>query len=506
MLTAPGYHAAIQPPKDADVLFAPFDGFQTRACESGAFELFLGGAKGPGKTQLLIAMALRQVDKPAYKAVLCRTTFNEVQELIDRATVLYAKLPDPPVWNGKLSRFMFRSGAWIAFGYMEDEKDAEQWQGKEICFFGWDEFGKAKSPRAYELMLAELRCKDPTVHVQAVTTGNPGQRNHGYIKKRFIMPCGENGGIVFYRFRLPNGMTVTKSRQWIPGKVWDNPIFARDPQYLSTLFSMNERDRKYLLLGSWDNPDGLAFSELDARIHIARPFAVPDHWPMWGGHDWGFAHPWCFTYVASDEDGGLWVVDTVWGRKDKDSQIAQRIKARTPVHRINPIYAGSDVFAQHRARIEEADAPATAERYLAEGLTVINANTDRGLGARTLREAFAWREIGPDGTDADPRLRFMDTVGNRRLFAQCESMVMDPDDPEDVLKVDANEKGEGGDDGYDTLRYAIHSRPRKARETWLTDRRWSMNDPDVLRREMHEKKLAVHNKKPMRKSRFNAFA
>lgn len=489
---APRMVQTIQPPADAgEVLFQPFAGFQTEACAAGEDEVFLGGAKGPGKTQLLIALATRQIEFPTYKAVLCRSSYGEVQELVDRAQAMYPKMPEKPQWRGDdaLRRFEFPSGAYIAFTYMETEKDAERWQGKEPNLFGWDEFGKAKNPRPYELMLGELRSKDPRVRCQAITTGNPGQRNHQYIKRRFIAPCGEQGGRVFYRFVLPNGTVTYKSRRWIPGKVWDNPIYANDPSYIAQLMSMNERDRKYLLAGSWDSPDGAAFAELDAHMHLVRPFKVPAHWPCWGSHDWGFAHPWAFCWFAADEDGNIWLVDTVWGRRQKDSLIAERIKEKVPIDRLEVIYAGSDVFAKHQARSEEADAPSTAERYLAAGLSVVPAKSERVQGASTLREMLAWRgepELGIP--DREPVLRMMDTPGNRRLFTQLDSLVTDPDDPEDVLKVDADSDGQGGDDGYDCIRYGVHSRHRAAKETWLTDRQWRINDPDVLRAEMERKR------------------
>lgn len=477
----------IEPPADQPVLFRPFPGFQTDACMAGEDEVFLGGAKGPGKTTLGVALALRQIQYPTYKAVCVRSTYGEAQELIDRAHALYPKLPEKPQWRGEYNRFEFPSGAYIAFGYMENEKDAERWQGKEPNFFLWDEFGKAKSPRPYELMLGELRSQDPRVRCQAITTGNPGQRNHGYIKRRFILPCGEQGGRVFFKYTLPNGVVAYKSRRWIPGSVWDNPIYANDPAYIAQLMSMTERDRKYLLEGSWENPDGAAFAELDAGRHFCRAFRVPSHWPMYAGHDWGFAHPWVYTWYAVDEDGALWVVDTLWGRRNKDSDIARRIMTEAPVDRIKVTYAGTDVFGKHRARLEENDAPSTAERYIKAGLVVTNANTERSLGYRTLRELLAWKGMGPGGTDGEPRLRFMDTPGNRRLFAQLEGLTTDPDNPEDVLGVDADEDGQGGDDGYDTLRYAVHSRPQKARETYH-DRKWSINDADVLRMESERKR------------------
>ncbi len=97
------------------------------------------------------------------------------------------------------------------------------------------------------------------------------------------------------------------------------------------------------------------------------------------------------------------------------------------------------------------------------------------------------RRRHPDGKDGKPALRFMRTDGDLWLFDQLEMMVCDPGDPEDVLKVGANrDTGEGGDDGYDTLRYAMSSRPQPAvppRDEGPFDA-WS---PQALEQEMRER-------------------
>jgi hypothetical protein len=53
------------------------------------------------------------------------------------------------------------------------------------------------------------------------------------------------------------------------------------------------------------------------------------------------------------------------------------------------------------------------------------------------------------------------------IFRNCEpvystlsEMIFDQNNPEDVLKVDADENGTGGDDSYDMVRYGLMSRPR----------------------------------------------
>ena len=87
---------------------------------------------------------------------------------------------------------------------------------------------------------------------------------------------------------------------------------------------------------------------------------------------------------------------------------------------------------------------------------MIEANIARRAGLNNLRHHLAWRGLGPGGSDAVPRLRFMRTEGNLWLFEQLETLVCDTDDPEDVLK--------GGDDHpADGLRYGINHvyKPRK---------------------------------------------
>jgi phage terminase large subunit len=47
-----------------------------------------------------------------------------------------------------------------------------------------------------------------------------------------------------------------------------------------------------------------------------------------------------------------------------------------------------------------------------------------------------------------------------RLLECLPSLQHDPNRPEDVLKVDANEDGIGGDDAADTLRYLVATKTR----------------------------------------------
>jgi hypothetical protein len=53
----------------------------------------------------------------------------------------------------------------------------------------------------------------------------------------------------------------------------------------------------------------------------------------------------------------------------------------------------------------------------------------------------------------------MDTPNNRACFTQFTRMQLDPDNPEDALKINADAAGRGGDDFYDCGRYGLMARP-----------------------------------------------
>ena len=50
----------------------------------------------------------------------------------------------------------------------------------------------------------------------------------------------------------------------------------------------------------------------------------------------------------------------------------------------------------------------------------------------------------------------------QRLLGSLPDLQHDPNRPEDVLKVDCDEQGAGGDDAADALRYLVASMPRRA--------------------------------------------
>lgn len=446
------------------VVWAPFKGMQTEFVNAAEFEVFGGGAKGPGKSDCLIAGATRQVNKERYKALITRETGPQLLELIDRTHRLFPKLANGPAWNGSERRWTWPSGATMKFEAIGTVEDCERIQGQEWSHVGMDEVVNIPDERVVDTVQAEIRSPDPTIARGWRGTGNPGKSGHAWVKRRFVDPCGLDGRRVIVRkVTLPNGMVARLSRRFIPGTVLDNPIYANDPLYMAQLATLPEVLRQQLLYGDWNAGVGAALGELDEHVHFVRRFKVPDHWPRFGGADLGFAHWWVLVWIVGDEDGNYYVVDTVRGRRMLPHHIGDRIRSRIPDLDMAE-YIHTDSYAMQTRRDRSDNTISIAEELMqTHGIVLTHGNTDRKKGLNNMRYFLAWRGILPGGRDGVPALRFMDTPGNHWLFDQLLAMVTDEDDMEDVLKVDSDpETGVGGDDGYDALRVAMASRPARA--------------------------------------------
>jgi hypothetical protein len=452
-----------EPDGERNIIWAPFPGMQTKFVASGEFEVLGGGSKGPGKTECVVIIPLGQTHKARYRAYITRETGPQLREIKDRQHRIYKQLPEKPAWNGDgHGSWTWPSGAKIINESIGTPADVEKIQGQEPSAILMDEVGNVKDEKTIDLAQAEIRSPDPSIRRMWRGTANPGKAGQAWIKRRFINKCGIDGKrIIVQKIKLPDGTIARKSRRYIPGTILDNPIYANDPLYMAQLFTLPEVLRNQLLFGDWNAGYGAALPELDESVHIVPRFNPPQHWTRFGGFDWGFAHNWCFGDFIVNEDGDVWVVDTVWGRRHLTHEIADRVSSRVPVQQLR--YITADLAIKQKNRTHGDSTPTFEEEFLDYGFIFTQGNTARKSGLNNLRHYTAWRGLRLDGGNADPALRFMDTPGNRRLVDQLGAMIVDEDDMEDVLKVDSDgETGEGGDDGYDMLRVAMASRPPRA--------------------------------------------
>ena len=112
------------------------------------------------------------------------------------------------------------------------------------------------------------------------------------------------------------------------------------------------------------------------------------------------------------------------------------------------------------------DGSTVASQYGKLGITLRCANTDRVNGRAEILHrlgdpsaAHGLSTINPQlSTNLAPRLFIHERCA--RLVECLPSLQHDPNRPEDVLKVDADEDGVGGDDTADCLRYLVATKSR----------------------------------------------
>ena len=255
-------------------------------------------------------------------------------------------------------------------------------------------------------------------------------------------------------------MAGKRSKEWalFEGTAFDNPELSQQAiheliaEYPPGSPKLDQEVYAKLL----ETGVGLALPGLDER-HICPAFAIPEHYYQFAAFDWGFQHPWVVTHFAADEDGTVYLRETVVGRLDLPEGIDATVRAAGVDPTRISVFAGPDIW-QQRVKIADGQmrGPTIAEELQRMGWRLVPADNARVLGLNNLRR---YTFIDPTKPNARPRFQFMDTPSNRLGLAQMASIPLDPKNIEDALKVDADHAGRGGDDVYDCVRYGLMSRP-----------------------------------------------
>lgn len=476
------------------MLWSPFPGFQTRALACGADDALIGGAAGPGKTDCLIVFGLRFAHKPWFRGLILRRGLKELTEIADRLAALVPRLFPGSRYDSVGKTWYFPAGGWLRFGYCDRYADVEHFMGHQYTYIAWDEVGQVPEERWITKLITRLRSPDPEGQLNCFFRGsaNPGGAGHGWIKRRYVAPCGKRGQrYAVIQDKLPDGRVVRQTRAFIPGRVKDNPILYNDPKYMSRLARLPERERLSLMEGDWDAAGGLAFQEISRETHVVQAIAKPPaHWRLFGGYDWGFAHWGVLCLMAQDDRGRIILLDSIWHRRMLPDQIAELVAESWDIRKFGIIYGGHDLWAEGGGKSDSTPAVADKLGNETNGWPLSKANIARVAGYQHLLDVTCYRGRGPGGSDTTPQLFLCDTPGNMRLLDQLLELSTDPDRPNDVLKVDADpETGKGGDDGYDALRYAIASHLPPPTDAPIEAR--SAFDPELLA--AHAARIRTHS-------------
>jgi len=210
--------------------------------------------------------------------------------------------------------------------------------------------------------------------------------------------------------------------------------------------------RMRLRNGLWVGAEGEYYTQLDPDRHIL-PMPMYAGWGVWAALDYGFSHPLSFGVFVVDPYGVEYVIGHHSAHKWYIPQHATAMDSLLDGLGIDK--KGLRIVAGHDCWNAGKDDPETiADKFEKRGYKLERAVISRVLGARAIGERLGNPECDPP---IEPTLFFVEQA--RPIFDTLARMVHDPKNAEDVLKVDADGDGRGGDDDYDQLRYAVMAGP-----------------------------------------------
>ena len=264
--------------------------------------------RGGGKTDGLAGDWMEHAQRygAAARGFFFRQTYPELEEVEQRFQEIF------PAIGGKYlvakRTWTFPNGARLRVRYLENEKDAQSYQGQSTTWLGGDELGNYPNPRAVDLLRATLRSAAGVPCVFRASA-NPGGTGHNWLKARYIDPAPPL--TPFAATETVAGVTITVKRCYIPSTLEDNMLLMRnDPDYWQRVVAAaggNEALLKAWRYGAWDVVAGGLLDDVwDARVHMIEPFAIPRGWRIRRAFDWGSSKPFSVGWWAhADGETGI---------------------------------------------------------------------------------------------------------------------------------------------------------------------------------------------------------
>jgi hypothetical protein len=277
-------------------------GPQTSLIACPVFEVFYGGARGGGKTDGMLGEWLSHQDLYAQNAsgLMVRRTIRDLEDTIKRSKQLY--LPLGAKFNETDKVWKFPNQAEIKFRYLDNDADADHYQGHSYTRVYVEEIGQFPSPVPVMKLMATLR-SGVGVPCGFRATGNPGGPGHQWVKARYITPDPGGWSVLKTEFKNPfTGSSITRDRVFIPAKLKDNTYLG--DEYVANLqLSGSAGLVRAWLEGDWAVVDGAYFPEWNTFRHVIQPFEIPSTWLRFRSGDWGTAHPFSVGWwaVAGDD-------------------------------------------------------------------------------------------------------------------------------------------------------------------------------------------------------------
>lgn len=360
-----------------------------------------GGARGGGKSWSVRTKAiLLALNYTGITILILRRTYPELVQ--NHILPLGAMLMGVAKYNDRDKTYYFPNGSRIIFGYCDNDRDVNRYQGQEYDIIFMDE-----ATHFTEFMFDRLKvCIRGTngLPKRFYVTCNPGGVGHEWVKRLFITKdyrIGENA----------------EDYLFVKATVYDNKnLLESDPEYVAQLESLPADLRKAWLEGSWDLFAGQFFPEFDTSVHVTAPFMIPAHWKKYRTLDYGTDMLACY-FVARDEYGNSYVYKEIY--EGRDNHMGANNAGHTVSDACRRILeeSGDEVFEQTFAppdlwNRQNQSGKSTASLFSENGIELTRVSNNREHGWLATKEEM--KVVADEEGNPTSRLH---------IFPQCKNLI-----------------------------------------------------------------------------------
>lgn len=398
---------------------------------------------------LLWEAIMQNLEVPGSMTLLLRRTFPELEmSLLKEFQKSVPWRAMGARYNDQKHRVTWPNNSTLQFGYLTSENDVYQYQGAEFLFIGFDELTHFTMK---QWMYLTSRNRHPGQFASMAGATNPGNVGHKWVKSLWIEKKPAAGMDEPEKYD-------PKDYDFIRALISDNPIYAHDKDYLSTLDKLGKDLRRALLEGLWDQFIGQYFDIFDYKRHVGKRrgselvcgetiYTIQPWWPKWVSLDWGFKHEFAAYWHTTAPDGRHityreWVGNNLTPRMLGEGLVERSSDSSGRQEKIQQFFLSPDAFADR-----------TGESTIAELIRDVACRGDRfPMPAQASDDRVGGWQLLYQLLEAD---QWLIAENCERLIDCLPSLIRDEKRPEDIKKVD-------GDDTADSARYGLYSRLGRA--------------------------------------------
>jgi len=432
-------------------------------------------------------MLLRRLKYPRTTGLILRRTWPDLYK--SHLIKLFDEFPQVVPWyNTENKEIRFPNGSRLFFGYAEHARDLAAFESSEFADIMPDE-AQQFTQDELERLYAVNRCTtNPDITAKMLLTFMPGIDESGlpplglpYLKRVFVdcelekeeqrrewgfLQAFSWDNIEWFRAELQrDGITEAEFYSW------DNEArreyFVERTEYGAQLASMtNDALRDAWLYGRWDVYQGQYFSQFNLERHVisqAEAWARLKPWhTFWLSGDWGYDHPHAIYLHSIDENKRVTTFGELWGREVGEVELAKRIGVA-----LGPWKYSSFAFSWDAGKLSSRSNPKfpkSISQLIADALPEHCPKphpAESSPGSRVARARLMSQLLDSD--------MWQISEACEKLVAQIPTLVRDPDNTEDVLKVDYPEN-KIGDDCYDAASIGLQHMLGAAFKPWAVRR------------------------------------